>query len=387
MRILLVNSPLVPVPPSHGGAIEMHTYKLANEFASLGNEVDYITSTTKNARFMKNITVREVGFSGSFQSGWVKTYRDAIHASTLSIRRVISALREKDFDIIHHHDRLTAWAHGQLGLSVKNTIYTMHNPSPYTYVCSSDVRQAIRRISFDYMEKRILKKLKLGIAVSEELRSEAIHRLRIEHQKIQFIPNGVDVEQFQPGLLTSLTSSKLSLPNRYALFVGKLEARKGVHYLLQSMKRNPNLIDVVVAGGGPEFDQLTRMASKLGLSEKVHFLGPVEFNDLREIYSGASFLIVPSLAEGLPLVMLEGMSSGLPVVASKISGMEQVLEDGMNGFLIRPGDVNGLAQAINRLWTDENLTEKMGDNARKKIVSNYSWRSVARQLLDAYEGV
>jgi glycosyltransferase involved in cell wall biosynthesis len=383
MRILLVNSPLVPVPPTYGGAIEMHTYKLANEFASLGNEVDYITSTTENAKFMKNITVREVGFSGSFHSGWLMTYRDALYASSLAIRKVITAIREEDYDIIHHHDRLTAWVHGLLGFQSRNTVYTMHNPSPYTYDCSSDFRQAIRKLSFDHMEKSILLKAKMVISVSKELRNEAVQRLLIDQAKVRVIPNGVDVEQFQPGLQSSKISSKFSLPERYALFVGKMESRKGLHYLFDALRKKP--IDLVVVGGGPDFEQLVGLAARFGLSKKVHFLGPVDFEDLRQIYSGASFLIIPSIAEGLPLVMLEGMSSGLPVVASKLSGMEQVVEEGINGILINPGDVEGLAQATSQLWADESMTQKMGISARKKVVSKFSWRSVALQLQDVYE--
>jgi len=105
---------------------------------------------------------------------------------------------------------------------------------------------------------------------------------------------------------------------------------------------------------------------------------------VKKIYTGALFFVLPTLKEGSPLVILEAMSCGLPVISTDVSGIPDILKDGYNGFLIQPKDVDGLYQKMNFLINDPKLRKIMGRNARQTALK-FDWENVARKTIKFYE--
>jgi glycosyltransferase involved in cell wall biosynthesis len=160
------------------------------------------------------------------------------------------------------------------------------------------------------------------------------------------------------------------MDDNFCLFVGRLSRLKGVQDLILALSN----IDTkcVIVGGGPFELPLREYAHSLNLDQKVTFTGALQHHLVNELYEKAYVAVHPSYAEGFPLVVLEAMSHGLPVIASDIPGMRDAVIDGWNGFLYKPGDVPALESHIRTIARDASLRDKFGKNA-KKYVSERFW--------------
>jgi glycosyltransferase involved in cell wall biosynthesis len=155
------------------------------------------------------------------------------------------------------------------------------------------------------------------------------------------------------------------------LFAGRLIAHKGADTLIRAFEQVPEPARLVVSGSGPELPRLRRLAERLGLSERIEFKG--DRPAARELYPSARLVVVPSLwPEPFGLVGPEAMAHGLPVIASRVGGIPEWLADGEVGFLFEPGDVQGLADRINRLLFDRPLARRLGQQARARAGSRFT---------------
>ena len=224
----------------------------------------------------------------------------------------------------------------------------------------------------------ILKKIKKVdhiIAVSKHARWELIKEWGIPLEKVTFIPNGVDVEAFKPK----------GKKEPMILFVGKLTRRKGVEYLIRAYAEVASEdFRLIIVGDGEERSRLERLVRMFNLQRKVTFLGYVSKETLQALYTKARIFVLPSLAEGFPLTLLEAMSCGCAVVATKVSGLLDVVNDD-NGFLVEPGSVDALAEKLGLLMGDQKTTEYMGRRGRECVSRKYSWENIASKTLTVYE--
>jgi glycosyltransferase-like protein len=197
--------------------------------------------------------------------------------------------------------------------------------------------------------------------------------------------NGLDLEDF----------SRLPKRTNYrptVLFVGGLEPRKGLEYLLHAMEYvldevpNAKLIAVAKTGfrGTDEWSWFSTLGSRLGIAESMDFRESVSQRTLLGLYSNSDVVVLPSKTEGWGLSLMEAMACGKPVVASKAGGIPELVRDGSEGFLVRPGDVRGLADAITRLLEDPTLRMTMGRAGRRRV-QQFSWDDTAKVVLREYE--
>lgn len=385
MRVLLVNTGILPVPPRKGGAIELHTYNLSNQLASLGCEVHYATGVTENAKFHPNVVLHRIrsphfSFQASF---WERVIAYAI-GGFLAFKTATKALSNYNFDVIHGHgcisSRLLLITNRSLGIPF---VFTVHNPTPYTLIYGSHLKQKVRELAFNVFDRSIYRKSRRIITVSRELLIELVTRWKVPKEKVFFIPNGVDTEVFTPRTLSSYDIyEKHDLPEHFALFVGRLVEQKGVEYLIKAVKGTS--VHAVIVGDGPLKSSLKALTHRLNLHRQIHFMGAVPFEELRSLYAHASLFVLPSIAEGLPLAVLEAMASGLPIVATKVSGVTEAVVNGLNGFIVNVGDVNGLRDHILTLMNDLTLCKRMGDKSREIAEKLFDWKIVARKVLEVY---
>ncbi len=197
--------------------------------------------------------------------------------------------------------------------------------------------------------------------------------------------NGLDTSDF-----AMIPPRRLASPN--VLFVGGLEPRKGLEYLVLAMERvvraipETRLVAIAKTGfrGTDEWSWFRTLAARLGLSANMEFLESVSQERILQAYADCDLLVLPSKTEGWGLSLMEAMACGKPVVASRVGGVPELVTDGSDGLLVDAGDVGGIADSILRLLRDAGLRERMGSAGRERV-SHYSWDDTARTVLDAYE--
>jgi glycosyltransferase involved in cell wall biosynthesis len=228
-------------------------------------------------------------------------------------------------------------------------------------------------------EKQAFERAKIIVAVSQKVAQELVE-IGVPRSKIRVIVNGVDLEEFAPG---TASRQKLGLLDNVtlALFAGDLRTtRKNLDTVLQALVQVPDLhLAVVGKTTGSPFPQL---AADLGISQRVHFLGYRQ--DIAQIMRAVDFFVFPSRYEACSLVLLEALSSGLPVItATATGGAELVAEDA--GFILpKTDDRNALAKVLFTLSRDSALRQQMGKAARA-IATEHSWKIMAQTYLDLFE--
>jgi glycosyltransferase involved in cell wall biosynthesis len=181
------------------------------------------------------------------------------------------------------------------------------------------------------------------------------------------------------GGLEIAPAGEVEGPPGYLLFVGRLRIRKGVEILLEALRKVPGAV-LRIAGDGEHRAALERAAAALGPA--VAFLGTRDAAQVRTLLRGAAALVVPSIYEGMPLVVLEAMEAGVPVVASAVSGIPEVVVDGETGWLVPPEDPEALAHALEAVLTDPDEARRRGEAGRRRVAERYrpavaaaSWRA------------
>jgi glycosyltransferase involved in cell wall biosynthesis len=170
------------------------------------------------------------------------------------------------------------------------------------------------------------------------------------------------------------------------LFLGRLGKRKGSYDLLDAAAQlaatHPGFR--LLLGGDGELEQVRLRSSELGIADKVEFLGWVQGVDKERYLTESMIYVLPSYSEGLPMSILEAMAAGLPVVSTPIGGIPEAVTDGVEGFLVAPGDIAALSKSLKRLLADDGLAQRMGQAARKKVEMTFSSDAILPKLETLY---
>jgi len=392
MRVALVSSGLIPLPPVKGGAVEEYVYQLTRHLRRLN--VDAIAI---DARWGGNsVEIEDVNGAEVVRipvKPPIIGFKKNIVQELLFGKAVVKYIKNQDFDIVHAN---TAWTGFILALHRSNKmgrfVYTCHNPFwPEDRVHWGE---KIVRI----IEGNTMRSSDAIIALNKTMYRAIVDKAGVENNKVVIIPNGVDTDFFKPGLKGDEVLEKYGLEElKYVLFVGRVSPEKGVHILLKAFKHvigqaSRNIKLVVMGPLSSSFTSsdvslyaktLMNYAERV-LPGKVVFTGPVDRGVLRILYSNAYCLVLSSLVEAFGMVIIEAMASGVPVIGSTAGGIPDIVVDGVNGLLFRRGDWRDLAGKLSMLLNDENLRDRLAVNARRFAEERYSWRSVALKLRDCY---
>ncbi|MEX2160743.1 MAG: glycosyltransferase family 4 protein [Anaerolineales bacterium] len=230
------------------------------------------------------------------------------------------------------------------------------------------------------------------VAVSSQVRENAIHEEGARPERVVVIPNGIDPPAFKAGKRDA-TRTQLGVPESGLLLitVGRLTIQKGHTYLLdaiaQMAPRHPEL-RFAFAGEGPLRAELEAKAQQLGISKSILWLGIRE--DIGDLLSAADVFVQPSLWEGLSRALLEALFVGLPVLSTNVEGVTDVVEDGKSALLIPAGDVPALAKAMERMVGDAELRKRLARAGQEKAKAQHSlegmciaYEALMRKVLDA----
>jgi glycosyltransferase involved in cell wall biosynthesis len=302
----------------------------------------------------------------------------------LAARRAVRRqLRRRPFDLVHAHwivpNGLVAAA---AGLAVPLAI-GLHGSDVFLAE-----KRGVRRLA-----AWALARTRLLTGCSPEL-VERVRALGFPAERSRVIPYGVDVEAFSPRPeRRPIWRRQLGIPEGAPLLlgVGRMATKKGFQVLIEILPRllgeHPEL-RVVLAGGGDLLAGFRAAARPWG--ERVHFPGPVLRDTLPDLFRSADLFVLPAVhdakgnVDGLPNVILEAMASGLPVVASGISGIPLAVEDGRTGRLVAEGDSGALLGALRGLLADPAGARSMGEQGRRKAVAELTWDAVAARYREGY---
>jgi len=229
----------------------------------------------------------------------------------------------------------------------------------------------LRRQQQAWLERRALARADGAVFVSAFARDQARTR-GYPTRAHRVIPNGVDPALFSP------LAEEPPLPLVF-FFAGRLDDQKGVDVLLEAFRRLPRGPRLRLAGTGPREEDYRRLASSLGIDGAVRFLGAVARDRLPALMCESHVFVLPSRYENLPLGILEAMACGRPVVAARVGGVAEMVEDGVEGLLVDPDDPHVLALALRRLHEDAAQRKRMGEAGRRRVVGRFTWDAVAAE--------
>lgn len=195
--------------------------------------------------------------------------------------------------------------------------------------------------------------------------------------KINVIHCGVNTDIFQPVAAEEKEKSDDAL----AIFcVGTLHEVKGQTYLIEAcrlLRERGIPFHCHFLGDGPDESMLKAQTAQAGLIDQIHFHGRLQHQEIVELLKGADVLVAPSVPtqdgrkEGIPVVLMEAMASGLPVISTNMSGIPELVEDGLNGFLTKPGDAQAVADDLQRLYLDPDLRQQLAQAGRDRVVDEF----------------
>lgn len=175
---------------------------------------------------------------------------------------------------------------------------------------------------------------------------------------------------------------------KHVLFVGRLSAIKGVPLLLDAFaairKTHPDA-RLTLVGDGPDRAALEARARQSGLGDSVRFSGYQPQEKVAELLAQADIFVLPSFAEGVPVVLMEAMASRVPVIASRVAGVPELVEDGVSGFLVPPGRLDNLTDRLGQLLSAPELCRRMGKAGRAKVVAEFDQEGEAKRLSERFE--
>jgi glycosyltransferase involved in cell wall biosynthesis len=200
--------------------------------------------------------------------------------------------------------------------------------------------------------------------------------------RVVFVHNAIETAAFHRPALDGSEPEVEAHP--VVLALARLHRRKGIDHLLEAAARLP-VADFLIAGDGPERPALEEQAARLGLGGRVRFLGTR--TDVAELLRSSSIFVLPSLAEGLPVSVIEAMAAGRAVVATDIPGTNEIVVDGETGLLVPPRDPLALAGALGRLLGDTALRGEMGRAGRRRVDRHFSAGAMVRRIEALYEEV
>ena len=364
MKIAMVS----PYDFTWPGGVTAHVSQLARELNLLGHQVQVLAPHSPSRMRSESESFVPLGRSVPVPSG------GSIARVSLSwwlYGKIRALLEQESYDVIHLHEPLAPI----LPLCVLEHSNAVNIGTFHAYYN----RQHLYRLSHPIV-KRWHQRLHGGIAVSPAALSYVQRRFPMDYK---IIPNGIDVDHFSKDTTPwpQFQDGKTNI-----LFVGRLEKRKGLKYLLQAYSRLkwelPNIRLIVVGPGNLDKDS----HRILGASnpQDVVLAGRVSYDHLARYYATADIFCAPATgAESFGIVLLEAMAAGKPVLASDIDGYNGIVQPGRQGLLFQKRDPEALASALRILILNPDLAQQMGRTGRM-MVEQYRWSTVAKQVENYY---
>jgi len=378
-------------PPRIEGGAGIYAANLAKELANIGHEVHVLTPCLTGSireEIIDGVYIHRVNVIN-------KPYLLAL-SFWISLRKALDNFNRQlgGFDIIHGNN-LTNLLIFQRTIP---QIVTVHSLSSLSI--NAEKPNVFKRLFdkgenncfFKYLECSILNRSDIIIANSLYTKKAICtdDEFSVKESKIFVIPNGASIKIADPLQRDEefAMRNKLGLGNYpVILFVGRLVPRKGLHYLIQAMKnlnRDGIRAKLIVVGDGSDRFTYIDLVNELDLNDQVMFTGYIDSNFLEKIYSLSNVVAIPSINEPFGIVVLDAMMAGKPIVAFDSGALPEILEDNVNGILVKSEDPIAFSEALSKYLSDLDLAQKVGRRNLEEVLSKYSWGKYAEELDRVY---
>jgi glycosyltransferase involved in cell wall biosynthesis len=370
--------------PPHVGGIEKVAEEQCKRLSKLGYQVSVLTSKThkQNEHYIEGIHVfpypvlslaERVGLP--YPVPLFKAYKI-----------FTEVIRKCDIVHVHGHPYISSYIACKIAKKYKKPlILTQHN----TFIDFQSWLNIVEHLNDWVVGRMVLKDADKVITVSRKT-MEYVLKLGADKSKTSVMYNGVDQNFFYP-MNKEKSRDKLGLPENKMLIltVRRLVYKNGLDTLIESaslLARDfPNLLFIVI-GNGPDRKFITNRIRQLGVNDNVRLAGFVPEELLPLYYNAADYFVIPSSSgEGLPMVLLEAMACGLPVIATTVGGTPEIIKDMVNGALVPPRNQEALAQAISKLLSLKKESQAIRIENRKTVEANFNWDKNLHQLIEIYE--
>ena len=355
------------------GGVENYVYSLSKHLVRFGHEVTVLCANEpKNGRKIENIDgiiVERLNYIGKI-------------ANTNVTPLLPFKLLKKNFDIIHTHlptPWSADWSAIFARLKGKPIVLTYHND-----IVSKGFASYIAKF-YNLTSLNLVLETAKKIIITQSKYLERSPYLKKYKDKVEVVPVGVDIEKFKP--LNNVDEDENTL--FFLSVLDKFHEYKGLEYLLKALKIIKNEIKdvkLIIGGEGELRTYYQDMASRLGIEENVEFVGFIPDYKLVEYYNKCSVFVLPSYSsdqEGFGIVLLEALACEKPVITTEIVGVSKDIKEFNAGKVIKPKDVQTLANAIIEVLQDKDLRRKMGKNGRI-IANRYSWKRISKIIEKIY---
>lgn len=300
----------------------------------------------------------------------------------ISLNKIV---KKNNIDIIHSHLDHANYLSIIIGFTKKIPVFpTIHSTSEFVIERKKiDPRYWLIKI-FNYIIYRYCTKI---IAVSDEVKETILKEIKVNPKKIIIINNPVDIDKFSQERNIDYLYRTLGINNNELIIssIGRLEKIKGHIFLLKAvadiLKIYPNTKFFLI-GSGKEEEKLKNFVVNNSLEQNVYFLG--NRYDIPELLSLADVFVMPSIAEGLSIAMLEAMASGRAIVSANTNGTRKLITHGVTGLLFPKGNIVQLKDTIINLLSDKNLRIKLGQNAKKYVSQYYNLEIFIKNIENLY---
>ena len=301
-----------------------------------------------------------------------------------ALRKLMAAyLKDKNIDILHSHRRKENVLAGYLKRDrlTRHLVQTVHgSPEPFTGL--NRLKEKVYAAINNHFTKRYFDRV---LPVSHDIKMKLLKR--IDSSRLITIHNSIDPSQVEPSRGRNEIRAELGLDANAPVIgsAGRMVPVKQYDQFLKAaaimLKQRPDA-RFLIAGEGPQLDNLKELAAQLSISEQVLFVG--FRSDMPDILSALDIFVISSKHEGIPMVVLEAMILQRAVVSTKVGGMPEIIENDLSGLLVKPSEPQQLASACLELLSDRELAAKIGAAAQKRIETKFSISTQARRVADIY---
>jgi glycosyltransferase involved in cell wall biosynthesis len=296
----------------------------------------------------------------------------------LGVARALRKLRP-EYDLIHTHQGLWEAISTGVARPLLQGAPTLIQPASSGYF--GEAEELARTRGFPILRRAILRNTAFA-AISEDIERQWLS-LGVPRSKLVRLASGVDAHKFRPGVVDPAIESTLP-PHPRVVFTGRLHRQKNLEMLLEAWPTVTQATgaSLILVGDGEERDRLQAFASKVGVIDRVRFVGKVE--SPAEYLRAADAFVLPSVAEGMSNSLLEAMASGLPCLASAIGGNTDLLGPGEAGILLPADQSSAWSSGLIQVLTNQEFARKLGQTARRRIEADFSIEAIVDRYQELY---
>ena len=291
------------------------------------------------------------------------------------------------FDIVHAHDWLvlpsTAEAKSFFGCTMISTLHSLE----YKRAGGVNSPEGLMIESFEWW---LTYESSLVIVCSNAMKGDTKQKYTVPDDKIWVVPIGIDPTKFlvsRPNRDRVRDRFGITQSNKLVLFVGRLTHQKGCEYLIRAIPSVSKYYDakLIVVGDGYMRGELEYVAQTTGEAWRIRFTGFIPDSDVVDLMLSADVMVIPSVYEPFGVVALEAMAAKVPIVASGVDGLAEIVKHEYNGILVYPRDPDSISWGISRILSDPANTQRLLENGRRELSKQYTWDAVASLTLECYK--